>query len=312
MQNLDSCRGEFISLFNKKIPVRSYGCRNAELSKVYKYNPLFVNLFIQLENCCNANCDFCEYHGNNVNFDYIKLREIINEICKIARLGKLNITGGEPTLNFKKFEKLIYIIQEDILDKGIHPEVTLNTNGLYLKELLNFENSLDSIGLSHHHYNDDKNKEIFKTNLFASNSDIEYFQSLVKNKKLVQLRCNIIKGYIDNAKEVKNYLDTAISLNCYDCGFVTLMPLNEYCKTHQIDFENLLKSSELEIIKVQEFERFEKGESVCLCNNYVYSDRKGHFCKFYRRLFCHNDLVAGQLVYDGKYLRLGFGGDIIY
>lgn len=312
MKCLDSCRGETISLFGKQIPIRSYGCKNSDLKEVYKYEPKHVNLFIQLENRCNANCSFCEYHGNRVDFDFKKLEIVINEIEQVTQLGKLNITGGEPTLELSKFDEMMKLIKEQVLDRGFTPEVTLNTNGLYLNEMLKYENILDSIGLSHHHYKDDLNYEIFGTRNVANNSDIKLFQNSVKNKHLVQLRCNAIKGYIDNVYELKNYLDTAISLNCYDCGFVTLMPLNNYCIEHQINFDNLLNSDILNILKVREYTRYEKGKPVCLCNNYVYNDSHGHFCKFYKRLFCTCDLVAGQLVYDGKNLRLGFGGDVIY
>jgi hypothetical protein len=66
------------------------------------------------------------------------------------------------------------------------------------------------------------------------------------------------------------------------------------------------------ILKVNGFSRYEDGEKVCECGNYVYSDNKGNFCKFYNRYFSHSDLRAGQLVYDGEYLRYGFGGEIIY
>lgn len=312
MKCLDSCRGETISLFRKQIPIRSYGCKNSDLKEVYKYEPNHVNLFIQLENRCNANCSFCEYHGNKVDFDFKKLEVVINEIEQVTQLGKLNITGGEPTLDLSKFDEMMLLVKEQVLDKGYTPEVTLNTNGVYLNDMLKYEDILDSIGLSHHHYNDNLNYEIFGTKNVANNSDIKDFQNNVKNKHLVQLRCNAIKGYIDNVYELKNYLDTAISLNCYDCGFVTLMPLNDYCVEHQINFDNLLNSDILNILKIREYTRYECGESVCLCNNYVYNDSHGNFCKFYRRLFCTCDLVAGQLVYDGQNLRLGFGGDVIY
>ena len=35
-------------------------------------------------------------------------------------------------------------------------------------------------------------------------------------------------------------MDEAIKLNVHDCGFVTLAPNNQYCKDHQIDFQNLV------------------------------------------------------------------------
>ena len=79
----------------------------------------------------------------------------------------------------------------------------------------------------------------------------------------------------------------------------------------QIDFYNMLSGIE-NIIKVNGYERLENGKQMCECGNYVYTNNCGEFCKFYNRYFCNSDLIAGQLVYDGEYLRFGFNGPIIY
>jgi molybdenum cofactor biosynthesis enzyme MoaA len=267
-------------------------------------------LYIQVDNRCNANCNFCEYHGSSRSFNISKLGYIIKYLSDICLIGKLNFTGGEPTIDLSKFDEIVECTKENI-NFVKKPEVTLNTNGIHLMETLKYADYLDSIGLSRHHYLDEKNNEIFNSDSVATAEMIKEYQSKVSNKHLVQLRCNVITGYVDNAKEVEAYLTHAIAIGAYDCGFVTLMPINKYCLEHQVDFYSMLNGIS-NILKVNGFSRYEDGEKVCECGNYVYSDNKGNFCKFYNRYFSHSDLRAGQLVYDGEYLRYGFGGEIIY
>lgn len=303
-----------IELFNKNIPIRMYGCKNKEFEPRV-IEPARLNLFILLTPKCNARCKFCEYYKNDSNykFNIDKLGIILDEIIPKINICKLNFSGGEPTLNFNLFNNVMDCVKEKI-DFQKKPEITVNTNGYNLLKLLEYEDILDFIALSFHHYDNIKNQEIFGTKNIANLETIKYFQSHVKNKSLVQLRCNLIKGYIDSFNEITKYLDTAIDLGVNDCGFVTLMPLNTYCKNHQIDFINLINTDNDSIIKVNYYNRLDKElkTSLCNCANYIYSNNEGILCKFYSRLFCNSNLSEGQLTYDGEYLRLGFGGEIIF
>lgn len=302
-----------IEIFNTNIPIRKYGCSNKGLEPKVISHPR-LNLFIQLTQNCNASCKFCEYHNTcKTNFNISKLEEILKEINSKIIIGKLNFTGGEPTLNEKLFCDVFECVKNNInYDKK--PEVTVNTNGYNLDILLKYQDIIDSIGLSCHHYDDKKNFEIFGTNSVANSQKIKEFQQQIENKSIVQMRCNLISGYVDSFKEVKKYLDNAISLGVRDCGFVTLMPLNDFCKEHQIDFANLIDSNDDSFIKVNYWNRLDDNleKSLCNCANYVYSNEEGQMCKFYSRLFCNANLNEGQLVYDGQNLRYGFGGKIIY
>lgn len=299
-----------INIYGKEIPVREFGCKGMHLDKVYSYGNI-VNLFIQVDSRCNADCPFCIYHNcNTKTFNVKKLEEIVKYLSSNFDIGKLNFTGGEPTIDINKFNEVVYCTKENI-NWERKPEVTLNTNGLHLLETLVHEDYFDVLGLSRHHYDDEINKKIFNCDNYATAEIIKEFQNKVNNKQLMQLRCNAIKGYIDNPKEIECYLNHAIDLGVYDCGFVTLFYANDYCKEHQIDFYNMLSGIN-NIIKVNGFERFENGRQVCECGNYVYTNSCGQFCKFYNRYFCNSNLTEGQLVYDGENLRLGFGGPVVY
>ena len=304
-----------IELFGKEIPVRKYGCKNCS-----KENPVWievprVNIFIQITNKCNASCDFCIYHNNCNNcFDVEKLGKILHMISlrEDIDIGKLNFTGGEPTLDKNLFEEVMDSCEENI-DIKRKPEVTLNTNGFNLFLALKYQNFLDSIGLSHHHYSNNKNFAIFNSSRVASNEEIAEFVKELEKKEILQLRCNLIKGYIDSYEEIIKYMNAAINLDVHDCGFVTLTPNNQYCINHQIDFSKLVSINK-DLIRVNSWNRLDDNDfncKYCECANYIYSNEEGNMCKFYARLFCRNDNKDGILVYDGKYLRHGFGGEII-
>ena len=300
-----------VTLFGKEIPVRKYGCSNEGKNPLWIDIPR-VNLFVQVTNKCNANCPFCIYHNNEEpSFDLKKYSYILNALTsnKSIDIGKLNFTGGEPTLNFSLFEDIVNTTKEN-LDMERKPEITLNTNGLNLSKVIKYSDFLDSIGLSRHHYDDKINCKIFGTTSVAKEEDIINFNRTSKKPEILQLRCNLINGYIDSYDEIKKYLERAIILDSHDCGFVTLAPNNDYCKQKQIDFTNLVKINK-EIIQVNKWERIEDNTSYCQCANYVYMSNSGEFCKFYSRLFCRNDIIDGILVFDGKNLRFGFGGEII-
>lgn len=302
-----------VKLFNKNVEIRNYGCGN-KLSHPEIINPPRLNLYIQLNSACNGSCNFCEYYKEQSHkFNIEKLKFIIEELNKNINIGKLNITGGEPTLNLDLLDNVINCLINEIDINNI-PELILNTNGYNLLELLKYDLFFSSIALSYHHYDDEKNFEIFNSKNVSNSKDILNFQLNTKNPNVLKLRCNLINGYIDCFDEVKKYLDHMITLNCYDCGFVTLMPLNKYCTTHQIDFAHLIDINDDCFLKVNYWNRYDKQlkNIVCNCGNYVYVNEDGKTCKFYSRLFCHSDLKEGQLVYDGQFLREGFGGRIIF
>ena len=76
---------EKVNLFNKDIPIRKYGCKHKE-DDIKIINPPRLNLFIQLTQNCNANCNFCEYHKNCNYYTQISTNALI-----LTRKNKLFI-----------------------------------------------------------------------------------------------------------------------------------------------------------------------------------------------------------------------------
>lgn len=304
-----------INIFNKQITTKDYYCLLNEETTLQKIDKPFIYLFIQTTNQCQANCPFCIYHNNEIiDFDLDKLSVILREISNSDEyvVRKLNFTGGEPLLNMSLFDKLCNCVVKNFnFKKDVYTEVTLNTNGINLMDVLDYNHLFDFIALSRHHYLDTNNQHIFKTNKLPSAETIIRFTEELDRKFIMMLRCNLITNQIDSWETIKDYMDFFLDGEIHRFSFVTLMKNNEFCNTHQVDFNTLIKNRP-ELRKIQQLTRIENNKYYCRCSNYIYQNDKGQLGTFYSRDFCNNYIKDSTLVYDGKYLRYGFGGEIIY
>jgi len=265
----------------------------------------YINMYVRFKGC-NAKCAFCEYMDTADNFDIDKYKEILEYIVSKVRLKRFNFTGGEPTLNYDKFKE-VFDVTDSILKKDT--ELTINTNGLNLRKLSedkDIVNRVDCLSLSRHHYDDDKNDEIFGVNII-DNEEIKDIQSKIKRKSILNLTCNLINGYIDNSEDVKKYLDIYSSFGIQIVGFVSLMPINDFCNENFVDFNKLGLRDKL-FIKTKDY----TYKDICKCNNYLYiSEYSGEVVRVYYKNTYRPELTPVVLTYDGQYLRKGFDGDII-
>lgn len=303
-----------VNIFGKNIPTRESCCLYDDNTELEYIDKPFIYLFIQTTNNCQANCPFCIYHNNDIeHFDIDKLGLILREISNTDeyRVRKLNLTGGEPLLDMNRFDKICNCISNNFNFKDDYTSITLNTNGLHLMDVLDYNCLFDYVALSRHHHLDKNNNEIFKTKNVPTAETIIKFTEELERKHIMMLRCNLITNQIDNYDKIKEYMDYFLDGDIHKFSFVTLMPNNEFCNTHQVDFNNLIKDKP-ELHKTRQLTRIEDGKYYCRCSNYVYQNDKGQLGTFYSRDFCHNHIKDSTLVYDGKYLRYGFGGEIIY
>lgn len=294
-----------INLFNKEITLRDKYCSffgnvGSDITEPY------VNLYVRFKGC-NATCLFCEYQeiANYFNFD--KYKEVLKEIQnKNIELRKIAYTGGEPTLNYNRFKDVLSYTRNELPNNYI----SLNTNGINLVKMFNDNtvDDLDCIALSKHHYINERNDKIlgFKS---ISNEEIFNFQSNYRNKELLQFSCNLIKDEIDTYDEVIKFLENANNLDIYNCGIVSLIPVNDYCKENYIDInifdlnDNFYNSKQFEDV------------GHCMCKNYLYTPTnfKGEHVKIYLKNHYKNQDITNTLLFDGEHLRYGFGEDnIIY
>jgi molybdenum cofactor biosynthesis enzyme MoaA len=279
-------------LYGQEIPSKEYTC-SFNNSSPQKIDP-YCNLYIRMTDNCQANCKFCTYHSPKTPpFDFNKFEDVLKYLKeKKVKINNINFTGGEPALYFDELQKTIAMIRVNYPKSPI----TVNTNGFNLDKI--HQLVVDAISLSRHHYDDKKNQEIFGTDLVPNLKDLDLSK--------VHLRCNLIKGYIDSQEELIKYIDEFAKFGGWDFGFVSLMPLNVYCKKHFIDY-SLLKFEETIGTKLAYFQTYPN----CSCKNFIHYTKRGELAKVYSR---NNENYSGcdsSLVFNVNELKIGFNGAVL-
>jgi molybdenum cofactor biosynthesis enzyme MoaA len=292
-----------MELFGKEIKIKTHNCSlfGEEPTKREKDS---IMLYVRFKGC-NAKCSFCEFQDDASPFNFEKYEEVLEHLKERIWVQKINMTGGEPTLSYEKLKKVV------ILTKDVFPDMflVLNTNGLNLKKLsedTDLVDKIDNIALSRHHYDDKINDQIlgFKS---VSTKDLKQISKTVKKWQL-HVTCNIIKGQIDDREEAYKYLDWVAKMKIPSCSFVSLMPINEYCKEHFLDFNGLNLPGE-RFYKTKEW----TYGNMCRCNNWVYLPKKNmDWVKVYTKNTFNPFDITTSLVFDGQNLKAGFSDEIIY
>lgn len=285
-----------IDFKGSKIAVKDYDYQFGTLT-AERITP-FVNLFVKVTKGCNAHCLFCSNAGcpapNNA-FDIPKLMGIITELRDAGvKVNRVNITGGEPSVVSPMVEKILIMMSDSWLS-DIH--IHLNTNGLLpqSQELMRHPR-WDSISMSLHHYDLAKLSELYGCRI---SEKAFYFEGI--DIQRLNSSCNLVKGYIDNAEEAHKMLDFNLNLGIPRIGFVALMKVNDYCREHFIDLEDI----HLESIPHVYFTKSMNRGADCKCSNYLYN-RNLRILEIYMRNYANQNYCESSLVYDGEYLRQGF------
>ena len=160
---------------------------------------------------------------------------------------------------------------------------------------------IDCIALSRHHYDDSINQEIFGTNKVPSSQEIKE----VMDDEKIHFRCNLIKDYIDCQEEMITYMEKGSELGVIDFGFVSLMPLNGYCKENYIDHPDLSLMPRTKL-------NYSQAESTgCNCRNFLHYTEQGRIVKLYSRNNMGYSGCESALVFDIDHLTMGFNGETI-
>lgn len=102
------------------------------------------------------------------------------------------------------------------------------------------------------------------------------------------------------------------SIGADDVGFVTLMPINEYAKQNQVEFDSIGIEKDNNFLKYKEYSRDEACGCCCKCANYLYYSKKHNkMVDVYGRFEVQHSSTQSKLVFDGEHLRDGFGGRVI-
>ena len=292
-----------IEFLGKTISVKEFACQigTDPIDRILPH----INLFVKVTKKCNARCRFCSDAATASScsrFNIDKLFDIIQELQNLKiRINKVSITGGEPAV----VKDLVYEILERM---NIYPftqiHTHLNSNGLLpsSQELMR-HSRWDSISMSLHHYDINKLSEIYGCRI---PNNVLSFDGI--NLQKLNASCNLIKGYIDSLDEIKKMLDLVIDIGIPRIGFVALMKINDFCRKHFIDIENI----HIETIPHVHYIRSMSRGSDCKCSNYLYN-KDLRVLEVYMRNYCNPNYCESSLVYDGEFLRQGFYEDnIIY
>lgn len=267
----------------------------------------YVNIYVKITDSCNASCKFCEYGNKDPKFKFNlkRFKQIILEIKRsYIDINKVSFTGGEPTTNLEDLQDAISFVRRNLRATFI----VVSTNGYKLNSLVPIykKSRINSIALSRHHFHNTTNEEIFGTKSVPDFKEIQEVQKVTKN---IHLSCNLIREYVDSQNKLARYMYHASKFGLYDIGFVDLMPVNEFAKSHFVDFsKNIQLNSKLICCNFKW-----EYDGICKCNNYLYLPKSGSkVTKFYIRQRTKQDVPVGSnVVFDGEYLRENFGGQKI-
>ena len=278
----------------ERIKFDKYTCED-EYGRLTKFENGYreISLYIVFGYKCNADCVFCVYHSktdkerekeclNTLNLE--SLEKMLIDITNSGfYISTVHLTGGEPTLDIKNFTKALILIRKHL---GKLVEISVNTNGIHLKELGNLVEAglLNNIALSRYSLTDQENREIFKTDTIPKENDIKQFAETYG--QVIHMSCNLIKGYIDTPEKVVEYIEKAGELGINDVGLVSLMNKNEYCKERYVEYKDI--STKLEklgfVITRQHIKRDKPckidehgnkcGDIICKCENYLYNTKQ--------------------------------------
>lgn len=298
-----------IELFGNELNVNNYFCLENPAHECEKIPSL--SLYIKITDNCNADCAFCANKGceNFGQLDLVKLKEVIKYLKSENILGNISITGGEPNSNPKLLNDVINLILD--IDKNI--KIAISTNGFKLRNMAAFDqvNSLESIHISRHHYLDSENNKIFKSELVSQTDDIMYLQSKLDDKKIININTMVMKNYIDDLEEIKKMLNYVGNIDVYKNGFVSLMKLNDYSKTHFINFNDIFNHLDGNFFLGHHF----YNKKYCECVDGMYITDNNKIVEFYARMVHEakkNDIIQ-QLVYtSNNEVTAGFSGKVLF
>lgn len=270
-------------------------------NKEYIRKNVKYNIYVQIPNVCNANCLFCNKNKENLNFDIENMIISIKQILEKVTISGISITGGEPFKDFQLLKNIVVAINN--IAKTI--PISINTNGLNLHKAIELEPYIDKIHISRHHYDDNINQSIFNT---SSAPTLEQIKNLSKQTRenYVQLNCLLIKGYIDSAAEVEKYLQQDV----YNCGFIGLMPINQYSIDNFIDYKTIFPiKSEKHIYPAcyinSQFNQ-QDLKAVCSCMNGMFLNNE-KLNRYYARSVEWLDCKCNNfIIYDGHQLKGDF------
>ena len=182
-----------------------------EKKPLYHFHPGEVILSIGTLGC-NLDCKFCQNHGISQDFDDLSfegLKEVspegIIDICKKNGYKFVAFTYNEPTIFFE------YMFDVAVMCKANGIKTVMVSNGQINEEpLLKLIEYMDAFNIDLKSFNPDFYKKICGGEIETTKQTIE---TIVKQKKHLEVTMLVIKGYNDNEDEFEEMCKYLSSLD---------------------------------------------------------------------------------------------------
>ena len=294
------------NIFGKTVPVKNYMCSKNGCPYVEKCEPVQIQLSISPTSFCTGSCPFCVAAKNKSDkgfLDVKKLETVLVELQKMNIVRGISITGGEPFTDVLLLNEIIEMVF-DIF--GLEIQMSINTNGIGLKELDKIKRYLfiDTIHISRHHYDDERNSKYFGMAV-PTEEELTEIVGREKDKRLFVFNCLLLKDGIGTKEEMKRFLEFSNRVGVPKVGFVTVMDINPYTKKNRISYTELIDRSDPDFLFTDHYDDFD----ICKCQDGIFVTKRGRLTEFYGRETGYGTVeYARGLVYsaDNK-LKLGYG-----
>lgn len=269
----------------KSYNIESHKCSN---NKTF---PFYINI----TNVCNAKCEFC-VNTCNKDCGKLNLKELESILDQVNdKISRISVTGGETLLYPTELEKLLILLEK------YKKSVILNTNGSFLLKNIDMLNKyhITSIQLSRHHYEDDKNNEVFKIKTIDF-KDLIDLKSKIKTD--LRINCLLIKNYIDSKEKIIKFLEKISETDINQVGFISMSQINKYTKDNFIDYRNIINDLGKDFIETLNLH----DGTICSCTNNLYVAKNGKTIFVYFRYKKKTDGICRSLFFDSTGLKEGY------
>ncbi len=304
-------RTRTINLFGNQFEIKNYNC--AKNGGEYRLKPEIPKLQVSIlpTGFCNAKCPFCISEKTNNDRNFISLQALertLHELNKTQIVRGISITGGEPFTDIVLLDETINMIFEIL---GDDTELSLNTNGKRIKDILNLKSlmKLDQVHISRHHYDERINNEIFGIDM-PTNQELKEALDAVSYCNLFVFNCMLLKDYISTPEDVYKYLDFAIETGAGKASFITVSPVNQFALKQRIDYQDVIRKDDPHFLFTKNYTDFE----WCRCDDAIYCSDEGKTIELYGRTTNTDtcNYCRGFSFNSDNKLRIGYTGDVIF
>ncbi len=298
-----------ISIFGKTLAVKNYVCSKNGCPYKEKEKPIKLQLSICPTSFCGGRCPFCvaaETKGKREFLDIKKLEKTLLPLHEQNILRGIGITGGEPFTDVGLLNDIVELIF-DIF--GIEFEIYINTNGSGLRDMhkLRHLEYIDTIHISRHHYDDERNRRYFLLPDIPGEQELTELVKSVNDPQLFVYNCLLLKDGIGTKEDMAKMLEFAARTGVPKVGFVTPMPVNEYVKKNMVGYTELFDREDDRFLFTASYRDFE----FCHCQDGLYFSQGGKLVELYGRetAFGNAPYVRGMVYNADNVLRTGFAED---